>query len=115
MGIKNDSGAMFPKNWLEVYETAINVLPTLPKTKVKSADQSNGRIIAKKGMSLRSWGEEVVVEVWEVSPKMAGVRVTSRVNAQLMDWGKNKQNVAEILDALAAALKTLAEPLPHLG
>jgi hypothetical protein len=115
MGFKNDDGALFPKNWFEVYQTAVNVIPTIPKMKVKSADQDTGRIIAGKGMSMRSWGEEVIVEVWEVSPKKAGVRVSSRLKAQLVDWGANKKNVAAVIDAIAAELKTPAQPLPESG
>jgi hypothetical protein len=112
MGIKNADAAMFPKNWFEVYQAAVNVIPTLPKMKVKSADQGTGRIIAGKGVSMLSWGEEVIIDVWEVSPGKAGVRVTSQLKAQLVDWGKNKKNVGEVLDAIAGTLKTPAEPLP---
>ncbi|HEV3474024.1 MAG TPA: hypothetical protein VG602_01485 [Actinomycetota bacterium] len=115
MGIKNENAAVFPKNWAEVYQAAVNVIPTIPKMKVKSADQSTGRIIAGKGMSMRSWGEEVIVDVWEVSPKKAGVRVTSALKAQLVDWGANKKNVAAVLDAISAELKTPAQPLPDSG
>lgn len=115
MGIKNDDAAMFPKNWFEVYQTAVNVIPTIPKMKVKSADENRGRIIAGKGMSMRSWGEEVIVDVWEVSPMKAGVRVTSQLKAQLVDWGANKKNVTAVIDAIASELKTGAQPLPESG
>jgi hypothetical protein len=113
MGITNDGTAVFQRNWLDVFQAAQHVLPTVKKMKVKSADQSTGRIVASSGMSMASWGEEVIIDVWEHSPGWAGVRVTSQLKAQLVDWGKNKKNLAKVFDALSAALGTPAQPMPQ--
>ena len=112
---EKELGAMFPKSWADVYRAALGAIPTIPKMRVKSADQGSGRIIAKKGMTMRSWGEEIVVDVWEISPGKAGVRVNSRDKVELIDWRQNEQNVALILDVIAGALKTPAQPLPPPG
>ena len=104
MGFSNDGVGVYPRNWFEVFQTTVNVLPTIKKMKVKSADQNTGRIVAGSGMSMASWGEELIIEVWEPSPGQAGVRVTSRLKAQLVDWGKNKKNIAAVFNAISGAL-----------
>jgi hypothetical protein len=110
MGFTNDGVGVYPRNWFEVFQTAVNVLPTVKKMKVKSADQNTGRIVASSGMSLASWGEELIIEVWEPSPGQAGVRVTSQLKAQLVDWGKNKKNIAAVFNAISGALGVEPQP-----
>ena len=104
MGFTNDGVGVYPRNWFEVFQTVVNVLPSVKKMKIKSADQNTGRIEASSGMSMASWGESIIVEVWEHSPGQAGVRVTSQLKAQLVDWGKNKKNIAAVFNAITGAL-----------
>ena len=113
MGIENDGTAVYQRSWAEVFQAAQQTLPTIKKMKIKSADPATGRIEASSGMSMASWGENVIIEVWEHAPGWSGVRVTSGVKAQLADWGKNKKNIAKVFDALSAALGTPAQPMPQ--
>ncbi len=113
MGITNDSAAVYQRNWNEVFQATTTAIPTVKKMKVKTADPNTGRIIAGSGMSMASWGEEVIIDVWEHAPGWAGVRVTSQLKAQLVDWGKNKKNIAKIFDAITGAVGVQPQPLPQ--
>jgi hypothetical protein len=77
---------------------ALNVIGGI----VKSEDQSLGRIVGTVPISWKSWGERVVVEVSGVDNDVL-VRVTSktRLPTQLVDLGKNAQNVKRFLDRLS--------------
>ncbi|MDQ4004871.1 MAG: hypothetical protein M3135_01025 [Actinomycetota bacterium] len=113
MGITNDSAAVYQRNWYEEFQATTNAVPSVKKMKVKTADPNTGRIIAGSGMSMASWGEEVIIDVWEHAPGWAGVRVTSQLKAQLVDWGKNKKNIAKIFDAITGAVGVPPQPLPQ--
>lgn len=65
-------------------------------------DESDNRFIVSTGLSIRSFGETVVVDVASGDD---GVRVTvaSEAKAQLIDWGKSDENV----DALLAKIDKL--------
>jgi hypothetical protein len=104
MGYSKDGIGVYPRGWQEVFQAAVNVLPTVKKMTLKNVDPASGRIIISSGISLASWGEEILVQVWEPAPGQAAVRVSSQVKAQLVDWGKNRKNVAAVFDALSRAL-----------
>ncbi len=87
-----------------VFEAAQRALPTVKKMRIKAADPGAGRIAASKGITFKSWGENVSVLVEEDGPDRCRVTVESRVKAQLMDWGANKQNVESVLNAIALQL-----------
>ena len=113
MGISNDGTAVYQRNWYEVFQAVTNAIPNMRKMKLKSTDPSTGQIIASTGMSMASWGEDVVINVWEHAPGWAGVKVGSHLKAQLVDWGRNKKNVAAIFDAITAAVGVQPQPMPQ--
>jgi hypothetical protein len=54
-------------------------------------------------MSFKSWGERVVLQLHEASPSVTSVEVTSKAAfpLTLADYGKNAQNVQQVVDWLA--------------
>ncbi|HWC32889.1 MAG TPA: hypothetical protein VG709_07155 [Actinomycetota bacterium] len=87
-----------------VFDAAQRAIPTIKRMRVKQADAASGRLVVTKGMTLKSWGEDVSIVVEDDGPDGSRVRVASRVKAQLMDWGTNRQNVESVLDAIALQL-----------
>ena len=87
-----------------VFDAAQRAIPTVGKMRVRNVDPANGRIDVTKGVSLKSWGESITVDVQEAGPNESTVRVGSRVRAQLVDWGVNKQKVDTVLNAISLQL-----------
>lgn len=85
----------------EVIETVRSVANAMHRAKVVSATNTEVRI--RVGASFQSWGEHLRVEVTRESDG-ARVRVTSRpvLRTTLFDYGKGKENVRQITDALQA-------------
>ena len=113
MAITNHETAVYQRSWSDVYQAALDAIPTLKRTKVKSADAATGRIVASTGVSMTSWGEDVTIEVWEHAPGWAGIRITSGVKAQLVDWGRNKKNIGAVFDAISGVLGVAPQPMPQ--
>lgn len=77
--------------------------------KVTTVDPVHGMVFATRGVGLGSWGENVTVEVGQVSAQTpTQVQVTSALVFGLADWGRNRKNVQAILDALPAFLERYA-------
>jgi hypothetical protein len=66
---------------------------------IEEEDEGKGIIRASTGLSIFSWGEDVVIEVIRRRRGVL-VRVTSDTKAQLFDWGKSRSNVSRFLDEL---------------
>lgn len=59
--------------------------------KLISENRETGTIEVKTEMSLRSWGEEVLIQVAKEKEGNI-ITVASGVSSQIFDWGKNKEN-----------------------
>ena len=60
-----------------------------------------GQISARSGMGLRSWGENILINVG--NDGRVDIKSTCR-GIQVVDYGKNKSNVNSLLSALGAFL-----------
>ncbi len=80
---------------------------------VRFADPSQGYIQASSSMGLASWGEDLDVRVRATSPTTTEVDITSALKFGLVDWGKNKKNVAKIQAAITAALSASGTAAPQ--
>ena len=60
--------------------------------------ESAQQILASTGMGLRSWGEQIVIELLPDN----GLTITSKcaLPTQCFDWGKNRANVCRLLAEL---------------
>jgi hypothetical protein len=81
-----------------VFKEALNVLNVLG-FKVENCDEISGVIEAKKGASFRSWGEHIKISI-TLSDGGSKVHVESHEKYQVVDYGKNKENVQRILTEL---------------
>lgn len=55
----------FPKN--KVFDALCIAIPSISGLKVESADRMIGRILVKGGGSLASWGENIPIQLIEIS------------------------------------------------
>jgi hypothetical protein len=92
------------------FKEALDALNTLG-FKIKNSDEFNGTIEARKGASIRSWGEGIKISI---TPSNGGsqVYVESDVRYQVVDYGKNKDNVDKILTELDNRLLSPAQMPP---
>lgn len=72
----------------------------------KTADWSSGYIVVSTGASLRSWGEQIEIQVSEAEGSTE-VSITSSPQAQLIDWGKSRENIDRLFTAIEKYLKRL--------
>jgi len=88
----------------EAFDLCLKALGEIRKSKIQRQDRSRGVILAKAGMTWRSWGDEIRLDAREVGAQRTEVEVSSRpaVRTTLIDYGKNLENV----ETLAGFLKT---------
>ena len=88
-----------------IYEICLGAAEAVPHAYLKDANEDNRTITLKVPMSVKSWGERVVLQMNEVGPSATSVEVMSKASFPLTftDYGKNAQNVQRIVDWLARA------------
>jgi hypothetical protein len=117
--VDHEGGAEFPYYQDDVFEALVKAIPTVSGMRLQSSDKISGRVVAKAGMSLASWGENIEIGVSEISPGRTRVSIISAPKTGLalggaFDFGKNRKNIERILDAVSAILsqKTPIPPPP---
>jgi len=104
MGLSAEEERTYQVPWAQAFDRVAQALGSVPKMVVKSADRVTGRIHVSKKMSLMSWGENILVDVFEAAPGQTTVKAKSQLKAQLVDWGANKKNIAAVFTAVDQAL-----------
>jgi ribosomal protein L40E len=107
--LDHEGGAEFPFDKDDVYTTLIEAIKSIKGMRVDKADNLSGRILAKAGVSLMSWGENIPIYVMEVSPGITRVSVTSTPKTGVLfggafDLGKNRRNIEKIFDKTSTIL-----------
>jgi len=104
--------ASFYKSSIDVFLPYEKTFP-LVKTAIEhrfqivSNDQRQGEIIAKSGISISSFGENIIAILKpDKQNETTKVYVASESKAAttLVDWGKNKRNVTEIINYIKYVL-----------
>ena len=96
----------FPFRYGEVFEGLVSVLPNAG-LKVVSADKVIGRITAKTGMSLFSYGENValIVERIDEQTTEVGVESSLKVGINVAGGHRHAKNFEKIISALSDHLQ----------
>ena len=100
----------FPMNKSQVFDAMCSAIPKISGMKIESADKLQGRIVVKAGVSLFSWGENIPIQLIEVSETKTKVQITSSPKTGIMfggafDMGKNRKNIENILSATSNVLQ----------
>jgi len=97
----------------DVFDAIVEAIPTIRGIRVESTDRLAGRIVAKAGVSLFSWGETIPISVVALPAGGTRVTVVSTPKTGVLfggafDMGKNRQNVEGILSAASEMLASRA-------
>lgn len=110
MGFLDHQGeSEFPFNKETVFNAMVKAIPTVKGMKIDNADKLQSRIVVKAGVSLMSWGENIPIQLTEISENLTKVKITSTPKTGVMfggafDLGKNRKNIEQILSATSRIL-----------
>lgn len=104
----------FPMSKDKVFEAMKKAIPTINGLKIENADKLQGRFVVKAGVSLYSWGENIPIQLTEISENKTKVQITSSPKTGIMfggafDMGKNRKNIENILSSTSRILSSESE------
>jgi len=100
-----------PYPYQDVFDTAVQVLAT--EATVHDVDPVHGVIDASTGINplVRSYGERIVVRVWQTRPGHSGVAITSKSRLSYgIDGPKDRQHIDRFLALLRTRVQELHGP-----
>ncbi len=110
MGFLDHQGeSEFPFSKETVFNAMVKAIPTVKGMKIDNADKLQSRIVVKASVSLMSWGENIPIQLSEISENLTKVKITSTPKTGVMfggafDLGKNRKNIEQILSATSKIL-----------
>jgi hypothetical protein len=107
--LDHEGSAEFPYHKDDVFDALVAAIPQISGMKLDAQDKLAGRILAKAGVTLFSWGENIPIALSETAQGRTRVSVTSTPKTGLMfggafDMGKNRQNIENVLSAASKIL-----------
>lgn len=107
--VDHEGSVEYPYSKKTVFDAIIEVSPKIDGLTLDSADEISGRVTFKAGVSLASWGENIPVQLIEVTPVRTQMKVLSSPKTGVMfggamDFGKNRQNIEKIINAVSSVL-----------
>jgi len=102
----------FPMSKQRVFEAMQKAIPTIKGLTIENADKLQGRFVVKAGVSLYSWGENIPIQLSEISENRTKVQITSSPKTGIMfggafDMGKNRKNIENILSTTSMILSNM--------
>lgn len=107
MSSKETSEITYPHNTTIVFQSLIKAIPRIQGMKILRHDIASGRITVSVGISWKSWGESITLQLTDVDDGKSIIKFLSASDFALIDWGKNKDNIYKITNALHQELNTL--------
>ena len=90
-------------NGPDLADRIVAALRSLP-AEVTAVDVPAGRYVARRGVSWKSWGEVVVVQLTgDPAHPVATVSSRPRLGTTLIDYGRGRRNVEHVVGALPTA------------
>ena len=101
----------FPISKDKVFDAMKKAIPTINGLKIENADKLQGRFVVKAGVSMYSWGENIPIQLYEISENRTKVQITSSPKTGIMfggafDMGKNRKNIENILSSTSRILSS---------
>jgi hypothetical protein len=101
----------FPISKDKVFDAMCRTIPTIKGMKIDNADKLQGRIMVKAGVTLWSWGENIPIQLLELSENKTRVQITSSPKTGILlggafDMGKNRKNIENILSTTSRILSS---------
>lgn len=109
----------FPISKDKVFEAMHKAIPRINGLKIENADKLQGRFVVKAGVSLYSWGENIPIQLIEISENRTKVQITSSPKTGIMfggafDMGKNRKNIENILSSTSKILSSENEQIDNI-
>lgn len=82
----------------DIFELCIKVIKSL-NWEIATFNHITGTIKAETNMSLLSWGETIEIKIKQMEDGL-NIRINSESRSQIIDWGKNAENIAKFFSAL---------------
>lgn len=106
----------YPFSIKTVFSAIIDAAPNIEGLELDGADEISGRVTFKAGVSLASWGENIPVQLTQVSKTRTKMQIMSTPKTGVMfggamDMGKNRKNIEKIINAVS---KILANKEPEV-
>ncbi len=109
LGSQQTSEFAYPYPAQVVFPCLLSALQKVNGMKVTRHDKVTGTITISSGISWKSWGESMTIRVASSAEGQCLVKFQSASDLALIDWGKNKDNIDRVAQALACEL---AEQIP---
>ena len=84
----------------DTFGALIAVLQRSSRYKIRNVDQMTHTIYVSTGMGWRSWGENLTLTVYSHPGGNSELQLTSTCKYGLVDWGRNQDNLDEIMTML---------------
>jgi len=99
--VRNEKSIIVNLDYNEAFETSKKALTSIGG-RIINEDRENGVITARTGLSWKSFGENVKIEITKLSNQQTQVKVSSvpMIRATILDYGKNYENVCGICNVL---------------
>lgn len=88
----------YPNSYDDVLSAILQAIADC-SIRIESADSPSGQIVASAGISLRSWGERIEIQVSRADNRTK-VSISSTPKAQLVDLGKSRGNIDRLFAAI---------------
>ncbi len=87
----------------QVYQRSLSAAEAFKKAKLHESDEAARRVELKVGMSMKSWGERVSIELTADDESTTTAQVSSRASlgTTMIDYGKNHDNVEQVKACLS--------------
>lgn len=94
----------------KAFDLCIESLSLIKKCKIRNEDRFQGRIVAKAGMTWKTWRDTISFEVRKTGNGGIQIEVSSRpaLRTTMVDYGKNLENVEKIVEFLNAHSESTA-------
>ena len=100
--VKQTKEVELPVSYDKTFELCIESLNKLKKPKIKDRDYSQGTITVKTGITWDTFGDTISFKLTEVKDHNTHIKISSKpvVFFQIVDYGKNLENVNNIVSFL---------------
>lgn len=107
--VDHEGEVVHPYSKKAVFNAIMEAAKNISGLSLDSADELSGRVTFKAGVSLASWGENIPVQLEEMGANQTKMKVLSTPKTGIMfggamDFGKNRQNIEKIINAVSNAL-----------
>ncbi|MST83662.1 SHOCT domain-containing protein [Hallella mizrahii] len=107
--VDHEGEVVYPYSKKTVFNAVMEAANNISGLSLDSADELSGRVTFKAGVSLASWGENIPVQLEEIGANQTKMKVLSTPKTGIMfggamDFGKNRQNIEKIINAVSNAL-----------